>query len=265
MLEHLVTGAVSSLFVTWQEPESRRIYPVARLVRVASGEFEFAYIRAALAAQRQGFSGLPGFEDLAQVYLSSELPALFESHKVSRGRRVPLEGEFGSFVEPANDALDAAPVTIFVPRTAGTSPERLEAFAPPLPGVAGKYWGAFVIRGVGRVPGSAELVERLAANEALELVPEPDNPYNPRALLVARADGAALGYVPDYFVNELDRIPGAAARLAVHLLAAHRINFPPAQPLYQLTCRYECDAELGRALFRSADYEPLSPRAFREI
>jgi hypothetical protein len=252
---------VSSLFITWQEPESRRIYPIARLLRAASGEFEFAYIRAALEAARHGFSGLPGFEDLEEVYSSSQLPMLFESHKASRGRRVPLEGEFGPSLEPANDALDAAPVTILVPRQAGASPERLEAFAPPLPGMGGKFWGAFVIRGVGRVPGSAELVERLTANEALALVPEPHNAYNPRALLVARENGSPIGYLPDYLANELGRIPRGADGLSAAVLAVHRINFPPAQPLYQVTCRYHCEAAIGQALFRTPAYQPLSPRA----
>jgi hypothetical protein len=258
-----MTSAVSSLFVSWQAPESRRIYPIARLMRLPSGEFEFAYIRAAREAERQGFAGLPGFEALAEVYLSPDLPRLFETRPVSRGRRVPLQGEFEPFQGPANDALDAAPITVFVPRAAGAPPERLEAFAPPLPGPAGTYFGVFVIRGVGRIPGSAELVEQLAASEALRLEPEPNNAYNPRALLVTRADGAPLGYAPDYLVNELSLIPNASAGLDVHLLAAHRLNFPPADPLYQVTCHYQCDDRVGRALFHSPAYEPLSPKAFR--
>lgn len=256
-------SAVSSLFVSWQAPESRRIYPIARLMRAPSGEFEFAYIRAALDAQQQGFSGLPGFEDLSQVYLSSELPSLFESRAGSRGRRVRLEGEFEPVLAPANDALDAAPIAMSITRQAGAPPERLEAFAPPLPGASGTYWGIFVIRGVGRVPGSAALVEQLAANEALSVVPEPHNAFNPHALLLTRADGSPLGYVPDYFANELYRALDGARRLRVRVLAAHRLNYAPAEPLYQVTCRYECDEQLGSSLFRSPAYEPLSPRALR--
>lgn len=258
-----MTSALSTLFISWQVPESRRIYPIARLTLVPSGEFELAYIRAALEAERQGFHGLPGFEDLTQVYLSSLLPPLFEGRTVSRGRRVRLVGELEPSSEPANDTLDAAPIAISLPRSGSGSPERLEAFAPPLPGNAGKHWGIFVVRGVGRIPGSAALVEQLVANETLALVPEPSNAYNPNAILVARAEGATLGYVPDYLVNELGHFSNAAARLGVRLLAAHRLNFAPAEPLYQVTCRYECDQELGSALFRSTAYEPLSPLAFR--
>jgi hypothetical protein len=258
------SSAVSSLFVTWQAPESRRFYPIARLTRVSDREFELAYIRAVREAQREGFTGLPGFEDVEEVYLSSALPSLFESRTASRGRRVHLEGESESVPPPANDVLDAAPITLFVNRQGGAPADRLEAFAPPLPGGGGKYWGAFVIRGVGRVGGSADLVERLSANEALALEPEPDNAYNPRALLVARTDGTRVGYAPDYLSNELSLIPRAITALRVGLLAVHRINFSPAQPLYQVTCRYECAEAVGRALFRSPAYEPLSARAFSE-
>jgi hypothetical protein len=255
----MISG-VSTLFVTWQDRESRRIYPIARLMRVPSGEYELAYVHAVLEAQRRGFVGLPGYDDLTQVYVSTELPLLFEGRKSSRGRRVRLAGEVESSAAPANDVLDAAPITVFVERRAGAPPERLEVFAPPLPGVAGSHWGVFVVRGVGRVSG-AELGERLGADEALSLLPEPGNAYNPHALLVVRADGTAIGYVPDYMANELGRIARAHARLAVRLLAVHRINFSAAQPVYQITCRYVCDAELGRSLFRSPAYEPLSPRA----
>jgi hypothetical protein len=254
---------LSSLFLSWQAPESRRIYPIARLTRIPSDQFELAYIRAAREAELQGFVGLPGFEDLEQVYLSAELPTLFEGRTPARGRRVRLAGESEQAVEPANDALDAAPITLLIPRAGGVPPDRLEAFAPPLPGSAGTYWGIFVVRGVGRVPGSAALVEQLAANEALVVAAEPNNAYNPHALVVAREGGSVLGYVPDYFANELSSFPDAAARLGVRLVAVHRLNFPPAEPLYQVTCRYECDDRIGRLLFRSPAFEPLSSSAFR--
>jgi hypothetical protein len=258
------SSAVSSLFITWQAPESRRFYPIARLTRVSDGEFELAYIRAVREAEREGFAGLPGFEDVEEVYRSSALPSLFQSRTASRGRRVHLEGESESVPQPANDVLDAAPITLFLNRQPGAPAERLEAFAPPLPGGGGRYWGAFVIRGVGRVGGSADLVERLSADEALALVPEPDNAYNPRALLVARTDGTLIGYAPDYLANELSLVPLVTTSVHLGLLAVHRITFSPAQPLYQVTCRYECAEAVGRALFRSPAYEPLSPRAFNE-
>jgi len=39
-----MTPLVRTLFVAWQDPESRRIFPVARLMRRRSGEYELRYI-----------------------------------------------------------------------------------------------------------------------------------------------------------------------------------------------------------------------------
>src|SRR5262245_23844405 len=77
---------VRTLFVAWQEPESRRIYPVARLTRRRNGEYELRYIGAVWAAREQGFRGLPGLEEIEAVHVSAELPAVFGSRPVRRRR-----------------------------------------------------------------------------------------------------------------------------------------------------------------------------------
>ena len=140
---------VRTLFVAWQEPESRRIFPIARLTRRRSGEYEFAYIEAVRAAQARGFVGLPGLEDIERVHVSAQLPALFENRSASRGRPRSNNVEAAGL---SGEALDAAPITVFVRRAPGAAPERLEAFSAPLRDPAGRRWGVFDVRGVGRVP-----------------------------------------------------------------------------------------------------------------
>jgi hypothetical protein len=250
---------VGRLFVTWQEPESRRFFPIARLLGLAGGGYELAYIRAVTAARDNGFAGLPGFEELERVYVSTELPALF-ARRGGPGRRPSSEASVALGARGA-ELIDAAPIQIFVPREDGNS-TRLEVFAPALPGTsADTYWGVFVARGVGRVPGGAEVITELQSNQPLALKAEPENPHNPRALLILRTDGIPLGYVPDYFANELALRSGGSAQLQLQVQRSRRLNFPPAPALYQVTCKYTCNAELGRALFRSDPYQPLSPDA----
>ena len=248
-----------TLFVTWQEPESRRIYPIARLVALPSGEYELAYIRAVRDAQTKGFVGLPGFEDVEQVYISAALPALFEHRAPARGRAVSLDS--GS--EPANDTLDAAPVTFFVPRADGKASERLEVFAPPLPAPGGEHWGIFTARGTAHVPDGPQVIEGLAAHERMLLKAEPHNAYNPRALLITRADHKPIGHVPDYLANALADAGGTPEQVQVQIQRVLRVNYPPAAPLYQVHCHYTCASELGRALFKSDPYQPVSRRAAR--
>lgn len=267
-----MTPALSTLFITWQEAESRRIFPIARLMGLAGGAYELAYIRAVLAAEAQGFQGLPGFEDLKQVYVSAELPQLFDNRLPARGRHAAVPDTS----ELIGEGLDVAPITIFVPMPDGRN-ARLEVFAPPLPVSTGARVGVFLARGVGRITGTEDVALSLKPHEPVTLNAEPDNAYNPRALRLLRADRTPIGYVPDYLANELavatcPEPPSPSAirpawlspdQLRVEILHAARANFPPAPALYRVLCRYSCAEKLGRKLFYSENYEPLSSRAYR--
>lgn len=253
------------LFVTWQAPESRRIFPIARVMRLPGGDYEWVYVRAVLEARSHGFIGLPGYDRIDEVSVSPELPALFAHRVAARGRRRSPPG-----TQPANDQFDPAPITLLVPLGPGTH-ERLEVFAPPLPASFGKFWGAFVARGVGRVPGSESAIEQLAPHERLLVRAEPDNAYNPRALLLLRADETSIGYVPDYLANELAEAcaparvgasPAVVDDFAVEVLSAERVNHPPATPVYNVLCGYRCGPALGSRLFRSERYQPVTASAY---
>ncbi len=254
------------LFVTWQAPESRRIFPIARVMRLPGGNYEWAYVRAVSEAREQGFGGLPGYDRIDEVSVSPELPGLFAHRVAPRVRRRSVAG-----AQPANDRFDPAPITLLVPVGPGIN-ERLEVFAPPLPASFGNFWGAFVARGVGRVPGTESAVETLAPHENLLVRAEPDNAYNPRALLLLRADETPIGYVPDYLANELaeaspparEGAPLAAVNdFSVEVLSAERVNHPPASPIYNVLCGYRCGPELGARLFRSERYQPVAAGAHR--
>jgi hypothetical protein len=251
-----MTPLVRTLFVAWQDPESRRIFPVARLTRRRSGEYELRYIGAVRTAQRHGFAGLPGFEQIEALHVSAELPAIFRERPAPR-RRVPSEPPGQTASQLPRELLDATPITLFVRRRAGDAPERLEAFAPPLRAPDGRRWGVFEARGVSRVQESLAVLSALAPGERLSLRGEPDNPYNPHALLMARADGTPLGYVPDYLANELAAVGARPEQLELELLESRRVTFAPAPLVYRVLCRYLCAPELGRALFTSESYRPV--------
>jgi hypothetical protein len=249
-------SSVHVLFVAWQDPESRRIFPVARLLRRVSGLYEFAYLRAVREAQASGFVGLPGFEDLERIYSSPTLPELFE-RRGSRFRRSPAATPPDRAThEPAAEVIDATPISVFVRRPERATAERLEVFAPPLLEAGNaRYWGVFEARGVGRVQGAPEILRALQPGEPLLLRAEPDNAYNPAALLIERADHTPLGYVPDYLANELAAAQARPGDLELELLEAERVTFPPAPVAYRVSCRYRCSAELGRRLFASDRYD----------
>jgi hypothetical protein len=262
-----MSAPLHMVFVTWQAPESRRIFPVARVLRLPDGRYEWAYLRAVEEARAHGFAGLPGYEALDRVSVGGDLPALFAHRVPARGGRRPAGGQ-----RAANDSFDPAPITLLVPVGAGQS-ERLEVFAPPLPAPLGKFWGVFAARGVGRIPGTEAALESLVPHEPLRLRAEPRNPYNPRALLIVRADETPIGHVPDYFANELAEragpneaaSPASEGELRVELASSERVTHPPAAPIYHVLCRYTCGAALGARLFRSDRYQPLAREAHRPV
>ena len=82
------------LFIAWQDPESRKIIPVGRLLRLQGG-YEFAYIGSVHEARARGFAPLVTFPELGQVYRSVELPPLFSNRLMSSARRDFAEYQIG--------------------------------------------------------------------------------------------------------------------------------------------------------------------------
>lgn len=52
------------------------------------------------------------------------------------------------------------------------------------------------VAGTTHVTGIEDLAPYLAAGDRLEFFREPDNPYDPQAIVVKNADGVKIGYVP---------------------------------------------------------------------
>lgn len=75
------------LFVAWQDPVTRRIFPVARLLDRQEGvRWEFVYIHGARAAAERGFEYFLGAENLDRVFESDELPPLFQNRLMRASR-----------------------------------------------------------------------------------------------------------------------------------------------------------------------------------
>jgi hypothetical protein len=131
-----------TLYVAWQDGESRLIMPVGRLIRSGT-RYEFAYIRAARAALERGFEPLLSFPSLEGVYRSTFLPPLFHNRVMNRSRE-----EYRNYVAELGLSADQAePFTILARSGGRRSTDRLEVFAPPIVTPRGAE-GLFLARGV---------------------------------------------------------------------------------------------------------------------
>src|SRR5690606_32438330 len=143
--------APPALFVAWRDPESRRIFPVGRLVRIQDPleGYEFAYIQGATAAANYGFVPFLAFPDLHQVYRSSELPPFFKNRVLS-----PSRPDYGEYMETlALDPATADPVTVLAVSGGRRTTDKVEVF-PDLvrESETGCIRTRFLVRGVQHVP-----------------------------------------------------------------------------------------------------------------
>lgn len=86
----MVSEITHALFVAWQQPDTRRFHPNARLARVSEGAcehcFEFAYIQEELQAQGDGFQPFLAFPNLNEAERSRSFFPTFANRIMSESR-----------------------------------------------------------------------------------------------------------------------------------------------------------------------------------
>lgn len=252
-----MTALPSLLFLTWQDPESRRILPVGRLLRLETG-YEFAYINAVAEAGELGFEPLPSFPSLDRVYRTRQLPSVLANRmmKPSRADYAVHVTQLG--LDPATGPME--PFMVLARSGGRRATDTFEVFALPVP--RGDYSeGRFLARGVRHVPGAEEVLKRCIVGATLCVVEERQNPVARYALALQTVAAEPIGYVPDYLAAELDRVRAPAKLLSVFI---ERINPPPAPVQQRLLCRFEYPSGVGSAgfeLFRGERYQPRSSDA----
>lgn len=191
---------IDRLFVLWCRPDDGTRYVVGQLWRERP-DYCFAYDHRVGAALEAGFVLLPEFSELRHAddpYRSRYLFATF-------GQRIPplqrpdfaaLMAEWG--VEHADDPFE------ILARSGGIQmTDRLELAEYRAPGDDLRAPLDFRIAGVRRAGEPA-----MAIGQPVSFRREPDNTYDPCAVLVVDARGAKLGYVPrhysDLFARALD-------------------------------------------------------------
>ena len=250
----IVDQEVRAIFVAWQQPQTRRYYPVARLLPGVGAEhnlFEFVYIRGAEEAAKDGFQPFLAFPDLNAVYRSRELFPFFANRLMSSKRP-----DFPDHVRRLGLDTHADPILILA-RSGGTrATDSIELFALPLWDEAiSCYQASFWMHGYRHLnPQEQARVLALQPDEELRVEHEPANVADPNAIRLFSADGVFVGYVPRYLASD-----------AVHLLRTcqhfkvfvERVNQDPAPTQQRLLCRVESCWPEG--------FEPCSQPVYQPI
>lgn len=193
------SAAADRLLVTRRDPSTRRYSALGFLTREPNGAFAFAYLRSAVES---GQHPLPGLSSLLTTYRSGRLFPIF-AERVMSSKRPDRQAS----LEALGLGLDAAPFEILLRSGGRRVGDTIELLAAPPAQNGDQIQFEFLVHGVRHMsPAAHERIRALREGELLRIVPEPDNPVQPRTLLVTDSDALGLGYVPDPLLDVIERI-----------------------------------------------------------
>jgi len=247
-----------ALFVAWQQPESRRYYPVARLmagVGDAHDLYEFAYIKGAQEAAKAGFEPFLAFEDLREVYRSKELFPFFSNRLMSPGRP-----DYAQYIQSLGLDVNAEPMAI-LSRSGGTrATDSIELFPLPVRTADGNATPTFFWMHGFRYLDAAQQqrILSLQAGEELSASSNGNNPVDPGAIQLLTTDQVMVGYLPRYLAGEVSQYPRHGVEFHVYV---ERVNPPPAPTQQRLLCRLVAVLPGDFQPFASETYQPIAADA----
>lgn len=243
--------AERSVYVTWRHPEGP-IHPVGLLSRrVSNGSESYRFVYLKRSESLEGFPCLPGLPDLHRVYESEKLFPVFRNRQMSRRRP-----DYERYVKKLNLEVDCDPFEVMARSGGRRLTDRIEVFGRPTRTAGGNLTTLFFVRGIRHREGATEAVGGLQPGDPLELKDEPDNAYNPRAVLVRRPEGADVGWVPDYLVDELHKLRDLTGERAVSATAEH-VNPPDVAPSMRLICRLTAPWPDQYEPFKGPEFQPI--------
>ncbi|MBI4203837.1 MAG: hypothetical protein HY527_02315 [Betaproteobacteria bacterium] len=243
---------MKALYVTWQDPETRRWYPVGRLT-YKDGTYAFAYTRGAKASTN--FVPFGRMVNLDVVYLSNELFPLFANRMLPKSR--PDYREYLSWLGLDESKADELAV---LARSGGQrATDTLEIVPCPEPTPDNNYVAYFFAHGLRYMSDKdQERVTTLNVGDRLFLMRDVQNRADPMALLMRTGDPMSMvGYVPRYYSAEFSAVMDRVGQEYVQV-SVERVN-PDAPSNFRLLCKLVAPWPVGFAPCSQDQFEPLAP------
>ncbi len=249
--------AVPTLFTAWQAPASRRYYPVGRLSFFAEpdgGLYEFAYIRGAEEAEKEGFLPFLAFPELGRVYCSQTLFPFFSNRLMPESRPEYMETVISLDLDPDT----AHPIQILGRSGGARVTDEVELFPlPEFDADVGGYRTFFLAHGLRHTPvPSQDRILTLRPGEQLFWFLDCQNPFDPQAIGLRTDDRHLIGYLPNYLLGDAWRLLEACRYIDVYVARVGGALTP-------LSGRLLCD--IRSCWPEAVDFVPLSSPRFEPI
>lgn len=245
---------MKTLFLTWQDPESRAWFPIGQLTQ-QNGQYHFAYLQGAPEAnQTAHFQPLYPFPDFHHPYSSVELFPLFANRLLRSSRP-----DFPDFVEWLNIPEHKDDPIALLARSGGKrQTDNFEVFPKPERTEDGDYHIHFFTHGLRHFPEEAQQhVNTLTAGDQLQITHDVQNAFDSRALILRTPDLHLAGYCPRYLTQDffelVSRFPSQ-----VHV-TVERVNPPPTPLQFRLLCNLTATWSDDFEPFSGPNYQLIEP------
>jgi len=237
---------MNTLYVAWQDPETRGWAPVARLSH-GDGVYRFEYTKG---ARNQRFVPFGRMTELDQVYYSRKLFPLFANRLLAKSRP-----EYHTYLEWLGVADETQDPMLLLARSGGArGTDLLEVFAQPQANEQGEYEVYFFSHGLRyRPPETLARINDLKPGDILNLTPDRENQVDSFAILLHTKDQLNVGFCPRYLAPDVQRLLNSDAEWR---LIVARVN-PGAPVQFRLLCQlvFTLPGDIG--FFAGEDFQPI--------
>jgi len=248
--------SLDQLIVTWQDPSSRRYFPVGRLSRVEGRNgaiYLFVYTKGIAEASEHGFQPFPAFPDDNKPYRGAELFPFFANRLVPESR-----DDRRDFITSLGlDPDTASPLEVLARSGGRRATDSVEILAIPRSDAEGTYLTYFFLsHGLRHMPEFAEgLAKQLSSGDRLYIMHDLQNPVDPRALLLRTEDNCPVGFLPRPLLDDTWKLLDRKEEVAVFV---ERVNPPPLPIQQRVLCKMQVTAPDG---FSPCSGEACQPRS----
>ncbi|MEY2830899.1 MAG: hypothetical protein RLZZ574_157 [Cyanobacteriota bacterium] len=243
---------MKKLFLAWQNPETRRWFPIGQLT--FDGEnYYFVYTHGVEQAQAESnFRLLHSYPELDRIYTSPEIFPLF-SNRLMRTSRP----DFVDYIESLNFPQgETHPITILARSEGRKATDTFEVFPYPERKEDGTYEIHFFVRGLRYMPkASIERVNQLQLKEVLYLMQDIQNTFDSNALLLRTKKCHNLGYCPRYLTADISQLLKQNPRSI--LVEVEKVNLAPNPMQFRVLCKMQIKVENNFNFLAGEEYQPI--------
>lgn len=240
-----------SLFVAWQDQETREYLPVGKLVfSELSPAYCFYYLQGVQKALDRGFSLFSEFEDKNQMYYSNSLFSVFANRVMNKSRP-----DYKKYLHRLGLSANATDFEILARSGGRRSTDSIELYVEPYRDENDCFASHFLVHGVQYLPvESQRRTEKLLPDEELLLMWDLQNTADRTALALRTIDRYIVGYLPRYLLGDSWALLGECGWLSIRV---SHVNQSPAPIQQRLLCELQaCWPD---------NFEPCSDEQYRPI